>query len=119
MGGAVPSGAVEENLLELIPERAVVAEGRVDSRVRLSFPRSRGPVSGLLRRLLGRSREFHLKLDSLSSSAWELIDGRRDVQAIGEEISRRFGDEAEPLYPRLAEFLAILDRNRLIRWRGR
>jgi hypothetical protein len=56
-----------------------------------------------------------IKLDDYGWGVWELIDGRRNVRSMGRLLSNRFGKEIEPLYPRLAKFLAYLQNLRLIR----
>jgi coenzyme PQQ synthesis protein D (PqqD) len=55
-----------------------------------------------------------IKLDEYGWGVWNLIDGKRDVRRIGKILSRRFGKKIEPLYPRLAKFLAYLQNLKLI-----
>jgi hypothetical protein len=75
------------------------------------YPTMAGKIVG---RLLRRSKHIKVKLDDIGSETWRLVDGRRTVREIGEEIHGLFGDKAEPLYPRLVEFLNILQRNKFI-----
>ncbi len=53
-------------------------------------------------------------LDSQGSFVWNAIDGEKNIYEIGKELKDKFGEEAEPLYPRLAQFVRILDMNRFI-----
>jgi hypothetical protein len=76
------------------------------------YPTFAGRLAG---KLLRKSSHIKVKLDALGSAVWKLIDGTRSIHQIGEEIQETFGNEAEPLYPRLVEFLNILLRNKFIR----
>lgn len=55
-----------------------------------------------------------IRLDDYGWCVWDLIDGGRDVRSIGEVLSQRFGEDVEPLYPRLAKFMAYLQNLKLI-----
>lgn len=86
-----------------------------ESRVVLLMPRYPTFAGRLLGKMLRRSKHVRVKLDELGSAAWSLIDANRTVRQIGDEIGDRFGESAEPVYPRLAEFLEILLRNKFVR----
>jgi hypothetical protein len=86
-----------------------------DSRIILLMPRYPTFAGRLFGKLLRRSEHIRVKLDEQSSCVWNLIDGKRTVRQIGEEIKSRYGESIEPLYPRLVEFLEILLRNKFVR----
>ena len=52
--------------------------------------------------------------DHFGSFIWKQIDGKKDVYQIGRLVKDKFGEEAEPLYERLAKFLHILRSNDFI-----
>ena len=83
----------------------------------MEFPRFRSEAGRWFGRLLGKSEKIRLSLDEHSTAVWDLVDGWRTVKAIGQELQKRYGDEIEPLYPRLSELLKIMENNRLIRYR--
>lgn len=56
-----------------------------------------------------------IKMDDYGWSVWALIDGERDVRSIGKLLSKEFGEDVEPLFPRLAKFMAYLQNLKLIR----
>lgn len=66
-------------------------------------------------RVLGLKTVRRIRLDEYGWSVWKLMDGNRDVRTIGRLLSDRFGEEVEPLYPRLSKFLAYLQNLKLIR----
>ncbi len=45
-----------------------------------------------------------------------MIDGERSVYAISEAVRERFGEQAEPLLPRLIRYFEILREHRFIDW---
>lgn len=50
-------------------------------------------------------------LDEYGSCAFLLIDGRRSVRDIGENLEAKYGDKAHPLYERLLLFLNHIEVN--------
>lgn len=76
----------------------------------------RGLWDRLFQRLLHKPETTRVRLDALGSFLWPLLDGERDLLALGQELEGRFGAEAQPLYPRLSLWMAALERCRFIRW---
>lgn len=56
-------------------------------------------------------------LDMLGSYVWRQIDGERSVYEIGKLLKQEFGEDAEPLYERLAKFVQILEMNHFIKYK--
>ena len=46
--------------------------------------------------------------DGSTDRTWELIDGERNILDIGTIIKGNFGEKAEPVYERLAQYFKIL-----------
>ncbi len=65
---------------------------------------------------LGRPKQSRIALDRYGSFVWELIDGERSVYAISEAVRERFGEQTEPLLPRLIRYFEILREHRFIDW---
>ena len=38
-----------------------------------------------------------------------LLEGKEDLIALGEKVKEAFGEKAEPLYPRLSQYISILE----------
>ena len=55
------------------------------------------------------SNYLMIHLDKMGSFVWTLMDGEKDIVAIRVLVKEHFGDEAEPLYERLARYFQILD----------
>ena len=58
-----------------------------------------------------------LDLDIYGSFIWKQIDGDRSVHAIAMLFRDAFGEEAEPLFPRIVQFFGILKTQRFISWK--
>ncbi|MGN0329941.1 MAG: PqqD family peptide modification chaperone [Kineothrix sp.] len=71
----------------------------------------------LAQKLFARPKTSHIHLDELGSFAWIQMDGEKDIAALGELVEGRFGDQARPLYERLAKYCQILDSCSFIRWK--
>jgi Coenzyme PQQ synthesis protein D (PqqD) len=56
-----------------------------------------------------------VRLDDYGWAVWASLDGKRTIEEVGVSLKERFGDEVEPLYPRLAKFITYLANLGLIR----
>ena len=68
-----------------------------------------GLMNRIAQKLLKKPEYTQVHLDENGSFVWPLIDGEKDILALGEDVKAKFGDKAEPLYPRLAKFFQILE----------
>ena len=106
---------IKANYLENIP---VVKEGlewsKDEKGIVTLHVENKGPVKRLTQILLRKPKVSHIHLDENGSFAWLCINGERSILDIGEPVKAHFGEKAEPLYPRLAQFFKILETNKLI-----
>ncbi len=56
-------------------------------------------------------KQSEIKFDLISSRAFMLIDGKRNIYEIGQIIEEEFKEEAHPLYERLVVFFDGLNAN--------
>jgi hypothetical protein len=102
------------NLLELIPRRRVDFTTDEEGRVTLKMPRFHHPLAARFFGPFLRSPTFDLRLDAFGSFVWGQCDGSTTVARIGERLRESFGEEVEPLYDRLGNFLRKLEREDLL-----
>ena len=117
------------NILDLVPVRSPDFRFRILERptrevkprepgaagtVRISVPRFSGRFGQGVLRLAQWNPEFNLNLDAYGSFVWILIDGKTSVRDLGILLKEEYGDKVEPLYGRLAHFLSLLERNKLL-----
>ncbi len=106
------------NLLELIPERRYEWVTADDGNVKILIPRYGKNALGVwFARQLNRPYIYY-SLDRIGSAVWLACDGRTTVSQIATRLQRQFGEEIEPVYDRLSQFLYSLDRNKLIRFKN-
>lgn len=51
-----------------------------------------------------------VKLDEIGSCVWKLIDGKKNIYELGENLKLQYGEECEPIYNRLIMYLRYLNR---------
>ncbi len=68
-----------------------------------------GIMNSIAQKIFKKPRVSHIHLDEFGSFVWHRIDGKRDILALGEEVKEEFGENAEPLYERLAKYFQVLE----------
>ncbi len=70
---------------------------------------NKGLFNRLAQTLLKKPKISYIHLDAMGSFIWPLLDGERDIIALGEQVEAQFGEEAHPLYERLSEYIRRLE----------
>lgn len=78
---------------------------------------NKGFYNRIAQKFFKRPPITYIHLDKTGSFVWPLIDGEKDIIALGVLVKEHFGDEAEPLYERLAKFFQILESYKFITFR--
>ncbi len=99
----------KENYLEKIPVRREdigwTADG--DGIITLEIE-NKGLANKIAQKLLKKPKVSYIHLDKFGSFVWSVIDGEKDILTLGEAVDEHFGEEAHPLYERLAKYFQIL-----------
>ncbi|MBP3313150.1 MAG: PqqD family protein [Oscillospiraceae bacterium] len=107
-----------ENFLDRIP--VVSSEIRVtteeDGKVVLEKD-NKGLMNRFAQLVFGKPKVSYIHLDDMGSFILPLMDGETDVHALGEKVHERFGENAEPLYERLCQYLSTLHSYGLVDWK--
>ena len=108
---------IPENYLTRIPARPPQMKWKTasDGIVTLEIENT-GWVNRLAQLLFGRPRVSYIHLDKLGSFVWPLLDGKKTITELGREVDAHFGEEAHPLYERLARYFQILDSYHFVVW---
>lgn len=77
---------------------------------------NRGVANKLAQWLLHKPKVSYIHLDEIGSFIWPLLDGKQNLIEIGEKLTKAFGEQCNPVYERLAEYIRILDSYQLILW---
>ncbi len=109
---------VSENYLERRPIRPERIKWSVDEEGSVTLDiENTGFFNRVAQKLFKKPKVSHVHLDKLGSFVWPLIDGEKDIVALGVLVKERFGEEAEPLYERLAKYFQILESYSFVEWK--
>lgn len=97
------------NYLDMVPAHASGCRYEIseDGKVTI-FIENKGIFHRLAQILFHKPRITQIHLDQMGDFIWTLIDGVRSVYDIGELVKEAFGEKAEPLYPRLVQYMRNL-----------
>ncbi len=98
-----------KNYLDKKPVRHPEIEWNTDEKGIITLEiKNKGVFKRLTQILFKKPKISYIHLDEMGSFIWPLIDGEKDITALGEYVKEHFGEKAEPLYPRLAKYVQIL-----------
>ena len=105
----------KENSLEKIPSRKEGINWSKDQNNLVTIEmENKGVANRIAQKLLKKPKISYIHLEEFGSFIWQLTDGKRDILSIGKEVREHFGDKAEPLYERLAQYILTLESNGFI-----
>lgn len=99
-----------KNYLDLIPRRAPELrwssgeEGLVVLEVE-----NTGIFNRIAQKLFKRPKYTKVHMEKYGSFLWPLIDGKRTVMELADLQEERFGDEVQPVYPRVVKYMQIME----------
>ncbi len=109
---------ISENYLERVPLCGSIAFS-LDSEKNVTLEIiNRGIFNRIAQTLFKKPKTSYVHLDALGSFVWQKIDGKKNIIEIGNEVKEHFGDEANPLYERLAKYFQILESYGFITFKG-
>ena len=99
-----------QNYLEKIPchKEGIKWTQDTDGIVTLQVE-NRGVMNRIAQRLFKKPKISYIHLEQFGSFIWQKIDGKRDMIEIGKLTREHFGEKAEPLYERLAQYFKTLE----------
>ncbi len=104
-----------ENYLEKIPAHRQDLVWNKDKKNQITLSiENKGFANLLAQKLLKKPKRSYIHLEEFGSFIWLQIDGKRDIIAIGELVKEHFGEKAEPLYERLAQYFKTLESYKFI-----
>lgn len=98
-----------ENYLERIPVRnSKISWSEDDGKVSLEIENT-GFMNKVAQKLFKKPKTSYIHLDELGSFVWKITDGETSLIDMGKAVEEKFGEEAYPLYERLAKYFQILE----------
>ena len=102
------------NYLDLTPTRSYEYEKSEEGNVAIIVPKFSNILAKKIIMPLAKHKVVKIKLDRFGGETWLLIDGIRNVNLIGKELVKIFGEEIHPVEERLTRFLTTLYEQKLI-----
>lgn len=107
---------ITENYLERKPLRnELLSWSSDDGKVTLEIE-NKGVWNKIAQKIFRKPKISYIHLDETGSFIWPLLDGEKTIIDIGKDVEEKFGDEARPLYERLAKYFQILESYNFICW---
>ncbi len=111
---------IPQNYLEKIPCRHHELKWNIDEEGKVTLEvENKGWVNRIAQALFKRPKISYIHLDKMGNFIWPILDGKMNIIEIGKLVEAEFGDEAKPLYERLARYFQILDSYHFIEWAGK
>lgn len=106
-----------ENYLDYIPSKSEKVDWRkTDEGLTQIIIYRNSLLDKIVRKLFFTPDKYIVDLDRLGSLVWDSIDGKKSVYEISKIVKNEFGEDAEPLYERLIEYMIILKNNKFIKF---
>lgn len=108
----------QKNFLDLIPERnAALVWTQDDEGIVVLEVENTGAFNRIAQKLFKRPRVTKVHMEKYGSFLWPLIDGKRTVMELADLQKAEFGEEVEPLYPRVVKYMQIMESYHFIGFR--
>ncbi len=105
----------KENYLDYIPKHNSLYQFSTNKNGHIEIKiQNKGLFNRIAQLIFKRPKFSDIELDDFGSFVWECMDGKSTIYEMGSLIGEKFGEKAEPLYPRLAHFVKTLHNNGFI-----
>ncbi len=102
--------AKKQNYLEKIPiKNPQIGYSTDDKGIVTLEITNKGFFNRLAQILFKKPKISYVHLDEMGSFLWPIIDGEKDITALGKSVDEHFGEKSHPLYERLAKYFQILN----------
>lgn len=99
-----------ENYLTFIPIRNSEISYTSDENGLVTLEKiNKGLFNKIAQKFFKKPKISYIHMEEIGSFIWLIIDGKKDIEAIGKYVSKHFGDKAEPLYERLSKYVQIME----------
>ncbi len=106
-----------ENFLDKIPQYKDGLIWLVDENNAVTLEvENKGFANKLMQIILKKPKVSFIHLDEMGSFIWLCIDGNKNIFTIGKEFKSYFGNNAEPLYERLAQYFRLLENYEFVKF---
>lgn len=108
---------ISKNYLDKVPAKPQSIAWKENSKGLVTLEiENKGCANKIAQMLFKKPKTSYIHLDKMGSFVWKNINGEINIHAIAERVSESFGDEANPLFERLAIFFKIMDSYSFVAW---
>ncbi len=101
---------LSENYLDKVPVYHENCKFEISEQKEVTiFVENKGFFNKIAQMFFKRPRVSQIHLDAMGNFIWPLIDGERSIYDIAECVKQEFGEKAEPLYQRIAQYFKTLE----------
>ncbi|MEI3521206.1 MAG: PqqD family protein [Anaerosacchariphilus sp.] len=105
----------KKNYLDFVPVCAPGYSWKLNEKKLVEIEvQNKGFYNWLAQKFFKRPKVSYISLDEYGSFVWRQMDGQRTIYDISFLVKECYGEEAEPLLPRLTKFFQILYQNHYI-----
>ncbi len=97
------------NYLDMIPSPVITKWQTSEDGIVTLFIENKGAFHKVAQVVFRKPKYTQVHLDAMGSFIWPHLDGKKTVDDIAQLVKAKFGEEAEPLYPRIAKYFQILE----------
>ena len=101
---------VSENYLDYVPQHSGRCEYETDEQGKVTIlKKNEGLFHRVAQKFLGKPAVSYIHLDEMGNFIWPRLDGKRTIHEIAALVKEEFGNQAEPLYNRLVQYIRTLE----------
>lgn len=109
----------EKNYLDLVPERAEALSWEAgEDGILVLRVENKGIFNRIAQKMFKKPKHTNVHMDKYGSFLWPLIDGEKTVMDLAKLQKEFFGEEVEPLYPRIVKYFQIMESYRFIHFKN-
>jgi len=98
-----------QNLLDFIPVQNPKYKVEISDEGQVTiFVENKGPFNWVAQKIFGKPRFSQVHLEEFGNFIWPQIDGKKTVKDIADLVHDKFGEKADPLYPRISMYIKML-----------
>lgn len=109
----------QKNYLDLVPERSSALTWSSDEEgIIVLEVENTGAFNRVAQKLFKKPKVTKVHMEKYGSFLWPLIDGEKTVMELADLQKEEFGEEVEPLYPRVVKYMQIMESYHFIRFKN-
>lgn len=101
---------LDENFVEKIPNHKEGLGWSIDENNMVTLEmENKGVVNRIAQVIIRKPKISYIHLEEFGSFIWPLIDGKKTIYDIAQEVEEHFGEKAHPLYERISTYFNTLE----------